>query len=147
MKRFQLKNSWPYLKCVLRLSCVVHGPIYGRFMGFYVNGFLSIEIVFFFPIQILIFWMLRNNADARRCSYFELGATCGIHCKFFHTDFFLLDHYRAFQIPRLFPRRPYCKSVKAIQSHRPGVKIWSKCQQVPKVKPRPSRDKCILKAK
>ena len=29
-------------KCVLRLSCVVHGPIYGRFMGLYVNGFLSI---------------------------------------------------------------------------------------------------------
>ena len=26
-----------------RLSCVVHGPIYGRFMGFYVNGFLSIK--------------------------------------------------------------------------------------------------------
>ena len=25
------------------------------------------------PIQILIFWMLRSNADARRCSYFELG--------------------------------------------------------------------------
>ena len=35
------KNSLPCLKCVLRLSCVVHGPIYGRFMGFYVNGFLS----------------------------------------------------------------------------------------------------------
>ena len=31
-----------YLKCVLRLSCVVHGPIYIRFMGFYVNGFLSL---------------------------------------------------------------------------------------------------------
>ena len=28
-----IKNSLPYLKCVLRLSCVVHGPIYGRFMG------------------------------------------------------------------------------------------------------------------
>ena len=28
------KNSLPYLKCVLRLSCVVHGRIYGRFMGF-----------------------------------------------------------------------------------------------------------------
>ena len=30
---------------VLRLSCVVHRPIYDRFMGFlqfYVNGFLSI---------------------------------------------------------------------------------------------------------
>ena len=36
------KNSLPYLKCVLRLSCVVHGPNYGRFMGFYDNGFLSI---------------------------------------------------------------------------------------------------------
>ena len=22
------KNSLPYLKCVLRLSCMVHGPIY-----------------------------------------------------------------------------------------------------------------------
>ena len=30
------------LICVLRLLCVVHGPIYGRFMGFYVNDFLSI---------------------------------------------------------------------------------------------------------
>ena len=28
-----------YLKCVLRLSCVVHGPICGRFVDFYVNGF------------------------------------------------------------------------------------------------------------
>ena len=27
------------MKCVLRLSCVVHGPIYGRFMG--CTGFLS----------------------------------------------------------------------------------------------------------
>ena len=30
------------LKCVLRLSCVVHGPIYGRFMGFYINGFIKV---------------------------------------------------------------------------------------------------------
>ena len=37
-----IKNSLPYLKCVLRLSCVVHGSIYGRFMGFYVNDFLSV---------------------------------------------------------------------------------------------------------
>ena len=41
-ERISIKNSLPYLKCVLRLSCVVHGSIYGRFMGFYVNGFLSI---------------------------------------------------------------------------------------------------------
>ena len=60
MKGFQLKNSLHYLKCVLRLSCVVHGPIYGRFMGFYVNGFLSIEIGFFFPYK---------------SSYFECYAT------------------------------------------------------------------------
>ena len=40
-KKFQ-KNSLPYLKWVLRLSCVVHGQIDGRSMGFYLNGFLSI---------------------------------------------------------------------------------------------------------
>ena len=40
-ERISIKNSLPYLKCVLRLFCVVHGPIYGR-LGFYVNGFLSI---------------------------------------------------------------------------------------------------------
>ena len=34
-ERISIKNSLPYLKCVLRLSRVVHGPIYGRFMGFY----------------------------------------------------------------------------------------------------------------
>ena len=33
-ERISIKNSLPYLKCVLRLSCVVHRPIYGRFMGF-----------------------------------------------------------------------------------------------------------------
>ena len=39
-ERISIKNSLPYLKCVLRLSpCVVHGPLYGRFMGFYVKGF------------------------------------------------------------------------------------------------------------
>ena len=41
-ERISIKNSLPYLKCVLRLSCVVQGPIYGRFMSFHVNGFLSI---------------------------------------------------------------------------------------------------------
>ena len=41
MKRISIKNNLPYIKCVLRLSCVVHGPIYGRFMGYTVNGFLS----------------------------------------------------------------------------------------------------------
>ena len=41
-ERVSMKNSLPYLKCVLRLSCVVHGSIYCHFMGFYVKGFLSI---------------------------------------------------------------------------------------------------------
>ena len=40
------KNSLPYMKCVLRLSCVVHGPIYSRFMGCTGNGFLSIYKVY-----------------------------------------------------------------------------------------------------
>ena len=39
-KRSSIKNSLPYIKCVLRLSWVVHGPIYGRFMGCTVKGFL-----------------------------------------------------------------------------------------------------------
>ena len=30
----------------------------------------------FFTIQILIFRMLRNNADVRRCSYLSLGYLC-----------------------------------------------------------------------
>ena len=37
-ERISIKNSSPYIKCVLRLSCVVLGPIYGT-----VNGFLSIQ--------------------------------------------------------------------------------------------------------
>ena len=28
-ERISVKSSLPYLKCVLILSCVVHGPIYG----------------------------------------------------------------------------------------------------------------------
>ena len=37
-----IKNRLPYIKCVLRLSCVVHGPIYGRLMGCTVNSSLYI---------------------------------------------------------------------------------------------------------
>ena len=40
-RKWKEKNSLPYIKCVLRLSCVVHGPIYDRFMGCFVNYFLS----------------------------------------------------------------------------------------------------------
>ena len=41
-ERISIRNSLPYIKCVLRLSWAVHGPIYDRFMGCTVNGFLSI---------------------------------------------------------------------------------------------------------
>ena len=41
-ERILIKNSLPYIKYVFRLSCVVHGPIYGRLMGCTVNGLLSI---------------------------------------------------------------------------------------------------------
>ena len=37
------KNSLPHVEYLLSLSCVVHRPIYGRFMGCNVNGFLSIN--------------------------------------------------------------------------------------------------------
>ena len=29
-----MKNNLPYIKCALRLSCMVHGPIYGRITSF-----------------------------------------------------------------------------------------------------------------
>ena len=38
-ERISIQNSLPYIKCVLCLSWVVHGPIYGRFMCCIVNGF------------------------------------------------------------------------------------------------------------
>ena len=33
-ERISIESSLPCLKCVVRLSRVVHGSIYGRFMGF-----------------------------------------------------------------------------------------------------------------
>ena len=53
-ERISIKNSLRYSKCVLRLSCVVYGPIYGRRMGFYVNGFLSTYKVYQEPINRLL---------------------------------------------------------------------------------------------
>ena len=41
-QRISTKNSLPHIKCVLRLSRVVYGPIYGRFIGCSVKGFPSI---------------------------------------------------------------------------------------------------------
>ena len=59
-ERISIKNSLPYLKCVLRLSGVVHGPIYGRFMGR-----VFMKTVF-------------SLYNVRRCLYFELGYLCEI---------------------------------------------------------------------
>ena len=41
--QYKIRSAVPvqYLTYVLRLSCVVHGPICGRFMGYQVNGFPS----------------------------------------------------------------------------------------------------------
>ena len=51
-----IKNSLPYLKCLLRLSCVVHGPIYGRSLFFfYVNGFLAVNLYRYATMSMLIF--------------------------------------------------------------------------------------------
>ena len=40
---------------------------------FMISSSWAAETKGFFPIQIVIFRMLRNNADASRCSFFELG--------------------------------------------------------------------------
>ena len=50
-ERISIKNSLLYIKCVLHLSCVVHGPIYGRFRGCNVNGFLCVFINRPFTVQ------------------------------------------------------------------------------------------------
>ena len=61
------KNSLPYLKCVLRLSCVVQGPIYGRFMGFHVNDFLS-KPIYRHAAQVILKSRPKpiNNMDLQR---------------------------------------------------------------------------------
>ena len=41
-ERISIKNSLPYIKSVLRLSCVVHGPIYARLKGCTVNRRFSL---------------------------------------------------------------------------------------------------------
>ena len=66
------KNSSPYIKCVLQLSCVVHGPINGRFIGCTVNGFLSLYKVYTNPYN-------SNVTQQCRCSLmliFRAWATC-----------------------------------------------------------------------
>ena len=61
------------MKCVLRLSCVVHELIYGRFMGCAVNGFLS-------PVSLI--WSDPPKENGRKfaptapvASKFRLGNT------------------------------------------------------------------------
>ena len=49
-ERISIENSLRYLKCVLRLSCVVHGPIYDQ------GGQLVISFLFFtFPFLFFTF--------------------------------------------------------------------------------------------
>ena len=69
-----IKNSLPYLKCVLRLSCVVLGPINGRFMGFlnlckrfslYIKVYLACEnIRFSFALRRWGRFARRNVCDS-----------------------------------------------------------------------------------
>ena len=53
---------------------VQHTFSVGKLFFIGILSFSSVtEMIRFFLIQILIFGMLRNNADVGRCSYFELG--------------------------------------------------------------------------
>ena len=55
--------------------CTTHTHILCKVSSFYWNPFIFVGYRSdrIFPVQILMFRMLRNNADARRCSNFELG--------------------------------------------------------------------------
>jgi len=50
-ERISIKNSLPYIKCVLRLYCVVHEPIHGRLMGCTVNHYIERKPFTVQPIQ------------------------------------------------------------------------------------------------
>ena len=55
-----------------RLSCVVHGPIYSRFMpGFYCKRFSLYNTTLAYTLYFECY--ANGNVDARRCSYFEHG--------------------------------------------------------------------------
>ena len=61
-----------------RLSCVVHGPIYSRFIYSRFSLYRGTQRQFSENISTIqplytVFRMLCNNADARRCSYFKHG--------------------------------------------------------------------------
>ena len=71
-------NSLPYLKCVLRLSCVIHGPIYGRF----IYGFLCQR---FSPyIKVYQGWALKRSGptDPPKENGLKFAPTAPIASKF-----------------------------------------------------------------
>ena len=86
-ERISIKNSFPYLKCVLRLSCLVHGPIYITthktalinrpvdhtryfiFVGYRNDRLFSYSN----PYISAVFRVLRSNADGHISS---LGYLC-----------------------------------------------------------------------
>ena len=66
-KRISIKNCLPCIKCVLRLSCVVHGPIYGRF----------IKRFFLYIYRILVYKSLYFECDGTMpMLIFRAWATC-----------------------------------------------------------------------
>ena len=71
MKGFQLKkNSLSYLKCVLRISCVVHRPIYGRFLGFLCTRFsLYMQIANSFEKKLIKCLRLRLRLRATELTF------------------------------------------------------------------------------
>ena len=62
-ERISIKNSLAFTKCVLRHSRVVYGPIYGRFMGCTVNGFLSVFIEYNFTVQLYGTWTTQERRN------------------------------------------------------------------------------------
>ena len=87
--RISLKKHFTLHKmCVTSLLCGPWADLW-PFYGLY--SLTVTETIGFFPIQILIFPVLRNNADVRRCSLFRAWATCGLaipDTSYLHVHFF-----------------------------------------------------------
>ena len=92
------------MKCVLGLSGVVYGPIYGRFIGCTVNGFLSWGLQRSGPTDPPIHYVKKDQEGA----YFSRNFVCILKTTTtFHMvsfiDFYF--HFLAFSRPKL---RPIC---------------------------------------
>ena len=124
-ERISIKSGLPPLKCVLRLSCVVHGPIYGRFMGFYVINRFSLYI------KVYQGWGLQQSCptDPPKENGRNFAPTTAVASKFRlgNTQYFSFPFVFLLQdafVPRANQRSQICTTFP-VGSHRQNLGLNS----------------------